>query len=351
MAHHPVNPVAPEGRANVFLNGQFFVQLFHRDVSATPAAMGWTRFSYRFRAADTVTRLAIADVTGTWPQGGLVLDGLTVMPIPPNLLINGSFEEPDLSGSTAGRRFVGPGELPGWRFDRGTVDVLHEREWQPAPGQGSQLLHLRGRTDAAGTIEQSFRTEPGRRYVLSGWVSHHPVLREGRANVFINSDLLTQLYHSTALYGPQTPAELRWQPFSYTFRALEATTSLRFLDVTGLSEEAGIMLDGLMVTPSAEPLPGLPPAAPTGLTAQLVSPGQVNLTWLDNSSDETGFEIQRRAGAGEWMRIALVAPNVTRFGDLGVTPGVIYTYRVRAMNESGDSAWSNEAAVTTPGRP
>src|SRR5262249_40194886 len=47
IAHHPGNPVAPEGRANVGLNGQFFVQLFHRDTQASFTDMRWVRFSYR----------------------------------------------------------------------------------------------------------------------------------------------------------------------------------------------------------------------------------------------------------------------------------------------------------------
>src|SRR5262249_38214672 len=57
IAHHPGNPVAPEGRANVSLNGQFFVQLFHRDTQATLADMRWMRFAYRFRATAATTTL------------------------------------------------------------------------------------------------------------------------------------------------------------------------------------------------------------------------------------------------------------------------------------------------------
>jgi hypothetical protein len=41
-----------------------------------------------------------------------------------------------------------------------------------------------------------------------------------------------------------------------------------------------------------------PPSAPTGLTATAVSSTQINLTWTDNSSNETAIEIYRRTGAG-----------------------------------------------------
>jgi hypothetical protein len=348
MAHNPANPVAPEGRANVLLNGQFFVQLFHRDARATESNMRWVPFAYQFHASGSATMLSISDVTGTWDKGGLALDGLAITPVVPNLLVNGSFEEPDLSAVLDGFRNVDSSGLPGWRVPQGTVAVVDRRSWQPAPGQGDQVLHLLGQQGAGGVIEQSIATEPGRLYMLSGWVAHHPAIDEGRVNIYVNGDLLTQLYHSSALYGPVTPLELRWQPFLYRFRAMAATTTLQFVDVTGHSAVEGAALDGLIVAPVEEPtLGGPPPTAPSALTVRLVSPSQVDLSWTDTSGDETMFEIQRRAGDGDWARIALVASGVTRFSDYGVLPNATYAYRVRALNDSGASDWSNVAGVTT----
>jgi hypothetical protein len=93
------------------------------------------------------------------------------------------------------------------------------------------------------------------------------------------------------------------------------------------------------------------PATPTGLTARAVSAGQIALSWIDNSRDETGFSIDRREGSGPWTRIALVAANVTRFADLNVRPGTTYTYRVQAVSDRGTSAWSNEASITLAPEP
>jgi hypothetical protein len=77
VAHNTDNPV-PEGRADVTLNGQFFVQLVHHDGSATRADMHWMPFFYRFRATAFTTTVAIADVTHTFALGGTALDGLSV---------------------------------------------------------------------------------------------------------------------------------------------------------------------------------------------------------------------------------------------------------------------------------
>jgi hypothetical protein len=129
---------------------------------------------------------------------------------------------------------------------------------------------------------------------------------------------------------------------------MSTTTTLQFVDATGRSQVEGAALDGLAVSAAEEPsLGGPPPAAPSGLSVRLISPSQVDLTWVDGSGDETGFEIQRRTGNGDWVRIALVAGGITRFSDFGVVPNTTYTYRVRALNDSGASEWSNEAAVRT----
>jgi probable HAF family extracellular repeat protein len=79
--------------------------------------------------------------------------------------------------------------------------------------------------------------------------------------------------------------------------------------------------------------------------------GISQLAWSDNSDNETAFAIWRKGAGSDWTRVGLVPPNSTTFTDRGLLPGTTYTYRVRATNNSGASAWSNEAALTTPARP
>jgi transcriptional regulator CtsR/regulation of enolase protein 1 (concanavalin A-like superfamily) len=90
------------------------------------------------------------------------------------------------------------------------------------------------------------------------------------------------------------------------------------------------------------------PAAPTGLAASSVSTSQINLTWTDNSGNETGFKIERKTGSGgTYAQIATVGASVTTYSNTGLTVGTTYFYRVRATNSGGDSAYSNEASATT----
>lgn len=91
----------------------------------------------------------------------------------------------------------------------------------------------------------------------------------------------------------------------------------------------------------------LPPAPPTDLTVQTVSQTQLDLRWTDASDNETQFEIERSQGTGEYQLIAQVDAGVTSFSDNGLAADATYTYRVRAVNSGGASAYSAGAAATT----
>ncbi len=91
------------------------------------------------------------------------------------------------------------------------------------------------------------------------------------------------------------------------------------------------------------------PAAPSGLTA-VASGSQINLSWSDNSSNESGFRIERKTGAaGAYGEIATVAAGVTSYTNSGLAAGTTYFYRLRSTNSGGDSAYSNEGSATTAG--
>lgn len=93
------------------------------------------------------------------------------------------------------------------------------------------------------------------------------------------------------------------------------------------------------------------PNAPSALLGTAVSGVRIDLSWADNSSDESGFRVERApdAGgvAGTYAQIASVGANVTTYSSTGLTAATTYWYRVRSYNAVGTSAYSGETSVTT----
>ena len=86
----------------------------------------------------------------------------------------------------------------------------------------------------------------------------------------------------------------------------------------------------------------------TASTFSQVSFSGIELTWRDNSSNETGFIVQRRRGGrGHWAEVERTAANTTKFSDIGLFPGTTYGYQVRAFNGDDLSAFSNEVEAET----
>jgi hypothetical protein len=89
------------------------------------------------------------------------------------------------------------------------------------------------------------------------------------------------------------------------------------------------------------------PAEPKNLTAKAISQTQILLSWMDNSTNETGFKVERSPNGASWAQIATVGANVNSYANIGLPPGTTYLYRVRAYNTIGNSAYSNTAHATT----
>jgi photosystem II stability/assembly factor-like uncharacterized protein len=92
------------------------------------------------------------------------------------------------------------------------------------------------------------------------------------------------------------------------------------------------------------------PFSPTSLTA-VADTFSVELSWTDNSDNETGFVLERKDGdslsVNPFIRIDTVLANITSVVDTGLTPNTIYIYRVFAYNNIGSSFYSNLSQITT----
>jgi subtilisin family serine protease len=91
------------------------------------------------------------------------------------------------------------------------------------------------------------------------------------------------------------------------------------------------------------------PASPSGLDAQAISSNVVQLTWTDESGNESGFKVVRAQNpGGPYAHVGTAAENVSQFTDNMARDGSVNYYAVLAFNGHGDSAESLGASATTP---
>ncbi len=93
----------------------------------------------------------------------------------------------------------------------------------------------------------------------------------------------------------------------------------------------------------------IPPLAPSNLQATTISSNQVDLTWDDNSNNETGFTIFRsEVETGPFVEVGSVPIDINTFSDNTFTPESdceVYFYRVVANRLPADSGPSNLTAA------
>ena len=84
---------------------------------------------------------------------------------------------------------------------------------------------------------------------------------------------------------------------------------------------------------------------PSNLQITLIDENTIKLTWLDNSSDENKFFIDRKKGEYEWFEnYDQVAANITTFNDFIITnTDTVYSYRIRSFDGDNYSEYSTPA--------
>ncbi len=88
-----------------------------------------------------------------------------------------------------------------------------------------------------------------------------------------------------------------------------------------------------------------PPAAPSSLTASVATGRVLTLQWADNSTNETGFHVERAAKAKtlQFSRIATVAANAVSHSRTEAAGQ--WVYRAQAFNTVGVSAYTNNVTI------
>ncbi len=85
------------------------------------------------------------------------------------------------------------------------------------------------------------------------------------------------------------------------------------------------------------------PPPPDALNAVTQPKGEIKLSWLDNTSTETGFRVERRTGSTSFVEVASLPAGSRSYVDRDVEALVLYYYRCRAVSGGRSSAYSRVA--------
>jgi hypothetical protein len=78
---------------------------------------------------------------------------------------------------------------------------------------------------------------------------------------------------------------------------------------------------------------------PTALLATATAT-QVNLTWKDNSNNETGFKIEQSTDNVSWTVVTTTGANIIKYAVTGLTAKTKYYFRVSAVNATDISKYA-----------
>lgn len=94
--------------------------------------------------------------------------------------------------------------------------------------------------------------------------------------------------------------------------------------------------------------PPAPPNRPMGVAATAESSSQIRVTWIDSSTTESGFRVERSNDNGAtWSAISTKPANSQLHLDSGLPANTAFRYRIVAVNSVGESPASDSSNATT----
>jgi hypothetical protein len=150
----------------------------------------------------------------------------------------------------------------------------------------------------------------------------------------------------------RAPVAKNGRPGTYVALGSALANQTTFTDSTAVAGTAysyrvvAFNVAGSTVSNAVQPAP-----APTNVLATSQSGPQIRLTWTDNSSNETGFILERSVGGSSFAPLTVVGSNITTYTDTAVVAGQSYMYRVAASDTGGQSTFTLSSAVSIPLQP
>ncbi|RII27971.1 MAG: hypothetical protein CXR31_05935 [Geobacter sp.] len=153
----------------------------------------------------------------------------------------------------------------------------------------------------------------------------------------------------TAGVTPATGTKITSATSPYVQSGLTAGTTNYYV-VTAVNVAGESAPSAQVSATTAAPAPQ-PPSAPTGITATVVSPNQVNVSW-SAVTGAVSYNIYWSTTTGVTPSTGTLIANATSpYSHTGLTASTTYYYVVTAVNAAGESAPSAQASATTAATP
>ena len=156
------------------------------------------------------------------------------------LIVNGGFEQPSISGSY---QTVSNG-VPGWYLSHDIDMINHANGAWPAY-EGAQSIDLSGTSASGAYIEQTFATLPSRAYRLAFHYANNLNVPETSGSIRLTGSNL--LVEAELAHSSSSPAGMNHTLFETNFIADAPQTTLRLTHL--LQTGSGLILDAVSVTP------------------------------------------------------------------------------------------------------
>jgi hypothetical protein len=198
---------------------------------------------------------------------------------------------------------------------------------------GSDIPALRRRTEFP-FMSYGFRSKTGKT-IVAYWLAAHSLPANAFPTFYSTFTLKNTGIQNPVLINVTTGdiRPLKWKDGT--------TDTIEMLPVT----------DGIMAIADADYFDWpLLPEAPSSLNVSLVGT-TAKLSWEVHGGDPTGILIERQleeanGAKGKWTQVSKLAANAAEYSDSTLKKGQHVAYRVRAVNDAGQSAYSNIARAS-----
>jgi Protein of unknown function (DUF642) len=201
---------------------------------------GETKSSYTVAAADPA-RAGNYGVVVSNDAGSVSSSGATLFVLPPDIVLNGSFEL-----GSAGWWFSDPNDVSS------SINPIY------VPSDGTHIVHFNfGQRQPRGAVSQKITTEPGQRYTLSFDLGAFSAANKNEQRMRLKvQGAATLISETLALAAPGNGTT--WVPETFTFVADSPVTTLLFEDCSATTLNVDLILDRVRVTLNGTSVPSRP---------------------------------------------------------------------------------------------